>query len=114
MAALAWWFARASGDGAAAWTAMAVWTAAYAADTVAYDIFKWRRGMQLDEASPLDRAIRLVAGRRNVYSTVMLVGVLAGHANVAYLVTVVWAVVTAVAHWVRVAVLLGRPRMVNR
>jgi hypothetical protein len=63
--------------------------------------------MQLDEASPLDRAIRLVAGRRNVYSTVLLVGVLAGRAEAAYLVTVVWAVVTAVVHWVRVAVLLA-------
>lgn len=107
MAALAWWLARASAGGAYAWTALAVWVVAYFADTAAYDVFRWRRGMQLDEASPLDRAIRLVAGRRNVYSTVLLVGVLAGRAEAAYLVTVVWAVVTAVVHWVRVAVLLA-------
>jgi phosphatidylglycerophosphate synthase len=111
MVALASWLARASTFGTSAWTALAVWVVAYVADTVAYDVFRWRRGMQLDEASSLDRAIRLVAGRRNVYSTILLIGVVIGRPDAAYLVTVAWAVVTALAHWIRVAVLLGRPQM---
>ena len=104
MVALAWWLAPTFG-GVSAWTALGVWLAAYLADTAAYDTFKWRSGMQLDEASSLDRAIRLVAGRRNVYSTIVLLGVMVGRADHAFLVTVAWAVATAVVHWMRVAVL---------
>jgi phosphatidylglycerophosphate synthase len=113
MGALAWWFVRSTGD-RRFWTALVVWVAGYILDTAAYDIFKWRRGMQLDEASPLDRGIRLVAGRRNVFSTIVLVGAVVGRAEASYLVTVVWSVVTAVVHWARVAVLLGRPPTTSR
>jgi phosphatidylglycerophosphate synthase len=108
--ALAWWLKPSFGGGAA-WRLLGIWIAAYLADTAAYDVFKWRRGVQLDEASLLDRSIRLFAGRRNVYSTILLIGVVAGRPDRAFQVTVAWAVGTAILHWVRVAVLvLGRRR----
>ena len=87
-------------------TGMEIWIAAYLLDTVAYDVFRLRRGMQLDEATPVDAAIRLVAGRRNIYTYMMLVGALARHPQAAFWSIVVWSALTAALHWIRVTVLL--------
>jgi phosphatidylglycerophosphate synthase len=85
--------------------ALAIWIAAYLADTGAYDFFKWRRGIRLDEATPLDAAIRRVAGRRNVYVWILIAGLAAGAMRAAFLAVAAWAVVTAAVHWARVVVL---------
>jgi phosphatidylglycerophosphate synthase len=82
-------------------TRLMVWIAAYLLDTAAYDLVKWRTGATLDEASPVDAVIRMVAGRRNVYACMLLAGVLAGSPGAAFRAMVGWAVVTAAVHWVR-------------
>lgn len=93
---------------------LAAWIAAYLLDGGAYDLFKLRRGLQLDEATPLDAAVRRVAGRRNVYAFALLIGVAAGAPRAAFWTIVVWAAVTAAAHWLRVAWLLARPVAAGR
>jgi phosphatidylglycerophosphate synthase len=109
IAALAYWLSDGFANRAIGW-ALGVWLAAYALDTAAYDTFKWRSGVNLDEASPLDTRIRLVAGRRNVYSCLLLAGVVAGQPLVAFHAIVAWAAATALVHWARVVTLLaGRP-----
>lgn len=89
-------------------TLLLVWIGAYLFDTAAYDAVKWKTGGSLDEASPLDARIRLIAGRRNVYACVLLVGVLLNRPAAAFLTIVWWAVVTAVVHGGRAAAILGR------
>jgi phosphatidylglycerophosphate synthase len=112
MVALAYWLSDRFVDRSLV-TTLLVWIAAYLLDTAAYDLVKWRTGATLDEASPLDAAIRLVAGRRNVYSCILLAGVLAGAPVVAFRAMMWWAVATAVVHWVRamMAIRPGRSRV---
>jgi phosphatidylglycerophosphate synthase len=81
--------------------ALAIWIGAYLADTGAYDVFKWRRGIRLDEATPADAAIRRVAGRRNVYVWMLIAGLAAGAMRAAFIAVTVWAVATALVHWLR-------------
>jgi phosphatidylglycerophosphate synthase len=94
-------------------TPLLIWIAAYLLDTAAYDIVKWRTGATLDEASRLDAAIRLVAGRRNVYACMFLVGVIVGQPAAAFHAIVSWSVVTAAVHGARAALVVGnaRPRV---
>lgn len=87
-------------------TELWVWIAAYLLDTAAYDVVKWRRRISLDEATPVDAAIRLVAGRRNIYTSMLIAGVLLGRPAAAFHAIVWWAAATALVHWIRVARLL--------
>ncbi|MQA28637.1 MAG: hypothetical protein GEU82_02200 [Luteitalea sp.] len=91
-------------------TALFVWVAAYALDTAAYDLVKWRTGSTLDEASRLDALIRLVAGRRNVYACILLAGVLANAPGAAFRAIVWWSVVTSVVHAARAAMVIRSGR----
>ncbi|MGE5246584.1 MAG: CDP-alcohol phosphatidyltransferase family protein [Betaproteobacteria bacterium] len=108
MAALAWTLSSGFADRTFA-AGLIGWIAAYLLDSGAYDLFRLRRGFQLDEATPLDAAIRRVAGRRNFYAFALLAGVLAGAPGTAFWTIVVWAAATAAVHWLRVAWLLARP-----
>jgi phosphatidylglycerophosphate synthase len=109
MAALA--YALSGGFAARSYLAwLAVWTAAYLLDTAAYDLVKWRTGATLDEASRLDAWIRLAAGRRNVYTCMLLVGVLAGQADAAFRAIVWWSLATAIVHGIRALVAIRRGR----
>ena len=68
-------------------------------------------GRMLDELSPFDRRFRAVAGRRNIYAMILVVGFFTGHAVQAFVCAVAWAVVTVGVHAVRVAhVIATRPR----
>jgi phosphatidylglycerophosphate synthase len=91
-------------------TSLLTWIAAYLLDTAAYDIVKWRTGRTLDESSRLDALIRLVAGRRNIYACMLLVGVLARQPGAAYQAIVWWAVMTAAVHGVRAVLVVGNRR----
>jgi phosphatidylglycerophosphate synthase len=109
IAALAYWLSGRFADRGIA-LALGVWIAAYLLDSAAYDTFKWRSGVNLDEATRIDAGIRLVAGRRNVYACLLLAGVVAGQPLAAFYAIVVWAAVTALVHWGRVAGLLAGRR----
>jgi phosphatidylglycerophosphate synthase len=86
-----------------------VWCAAYLVDTAAYDIVKWRKGIQLDEASPTDAFIRLLAGRRNVYICIVLLYALFGRVESAFNLVIWWALVTAATHTLRAALIVSAP-----
>jgi phosphatidylglycerophosphate synthase len=72
------------------------------ADNVAYSLMDVRLGLSLDNASPFLARFRLIAGRRNIYSWLFLVGFFFGFPNHAFFLAVVWAGITAAIHggWV--------------
>lgn len=56
---------------------------------------------QIHDHRPFDRAFRLVAGRRNIYMLVLLVGLAAGHLEEAFYVTFGWGVATLLVYMAR-------------
>jgi phosphatidylglycerophosphate synthase len=72
-------------------------------------------GRLIDELSPLDRAIRFVGGRRNVYVWILAVGILMGSASTAFVVMAWWEAATAAVHIPRAAwAIWVRPYDFNR
>jgi phosphatidylglycerophosphate synthase len=71
-------------------------------DNVAYSLMDVRLGLSLDNASPFLARLRLIAGRRNIYNWLFLVGFFLGFPNHAFFLAVVWAGITAAIHggWV--------------
>jgi phosphatidylglycerophosphate synthase len=84
-------------------------------DSLLYLAAQRRTGTMLDELTPFDRRFRAIAGRRNVYVMIFVVGFFAGRPVDAFLGAVGWAVVTIAVHAARVAWILvtvpraGRP-----
>jgi phosphatidylglycerophosphate synthase len=80
------------------------------ADNVAYSLMDVRFGLSLDNASPFLSRFRLIAGRRNIYTWLFLVGFFLGFPHHVFFVAVVWAGITAAIHggWV-LSKALGRP-----
>jgi phosphatidylglycerophosphate synthase len=60
-------------------------------------------GQQLDELGSFDRNFRLIAGRRNIYVWMWLLGFWAGVPAQAFAAALVWAIVTIGVHGVRLA-----------
>lgn len=60
-----------------------------------------RYGRLIDELSPLDRKIRFLGGRRNIYIWILTVGVLLGAPAKSFVVMAFWEAVTAVVHVAR-------------
>ena len=98
--ALAWHF-QASGELPEAWKYLVLFLAAEGVDGLAKLSIIRRYGRLIDELSPLDRAIRFVGGRRNVYIWILAVGVVLGAAAQSFVVMVWWEAVTAVVHVAR-------------
>jgi phosphatidylglycerophosphate synthase len=80
------------------------------ADNLLYLAARRRTGRLLDELTPFDAAFRRVAGRRNVYVVLLLIGILAGRPSDAFLVATAWAALTACVHAVRVGQVFAAPR----
>jgi phosphatidylglycerophosphate synthase len=80
------------------------------ADNVAYALMDVRLGLSLDNASPFLARFRLIAGRRNIYTWMFLVGFFLGFPHQVFFVAVMWAGITAAIHggWV-LSKALGRP-----
>ena len=103
---LAWAFAltyhfHASGQVPDAWKYLLFFLAAEGVDSLAKLSIIRRYGRLIDELSPLDRKIRFLGGRRNIYIWILAVGVLLGVSANAFIIMVWWAAVTAVVHVVR-------------
>ena len=62
---------------------------------------KMATGRLLDDVAPFDRALRLIAARRNVYVWVLAAGFLLGAFPQSYAIICGWAAVTAAVHLVR-------------
>jgi phosphatidylglycerophosphate synthase/molybdopterin-guanine dinucleotide biosynthesis protein A len=103
---LGWLFAlayhfQASGALPDAWKYLLLFLAAEGVDGLAKLSIIRRYGRLIDELSPLDRKIRLLGGRRNIYIWILAVGVLLGAPAKAFVVMVWWEAVTAVVHVIR-------------
>lgn len=62
-----------------------------------------RYGRLIDELSPLDRKIRLLGGRRNIYIWILAIGLLLGRAAQSFVVIAWWEAVSALVHVARAA-----------
>jgi len=80
------------------WLAGCVLVACDLADSLLYLGVQRCTGRMLDELSAFDRRFRAVAGRRNVYVAIFVVGFFSGHASGAFLTAVGWAIVTVAVH----------------
>lgn len=81
-----------------AWTAALLMLAFDLADNIVYSIadVKWSRSV--DNATPFLSRFRLIAGRRNIYSWILLPGIFLGASAFAFYFAVAWACVTASVH----------------
>lgn len=77
------------------------------ADSLLYLVLQRHTGKMLDELTVFDRRFRAVAGRRNVYVMIFVVGFFTGFAAPAFVTAVAWASVTVAIHALRVAWVLG-------
>lgn len=76
-------------------------------------LVKWRTGRIIDDQSRLDRRLRLVTGRRNVYVWIITAGALLASPAVGFQAACLWAAATAALHvWRAGAILLARPSAV--
>jgi phosphatidylglycerophosphate synthase len=107
MVALGWFISAGFGEPLLA-AATAAWIAFYAADNYSYTFFRLRRHMMIDEASPIDAAIRFVASRRNTSFAYFFIIAALGYPTQGFLAVVGFAGLTAAVHWIRVATLLSR------
>jgi phosphatidylglycerophosphate synthase len=103
---LAWLFALAyyfqtSGELPDAWKYLLLLLGAEAIDGLAKLSIIRRYGRLIDELSPLDRKIRFLGGRRNIYIWILAVGVLFGAPAKSFVVMVWWEAVTAAVHIAR-------------
>lgn len=94
------WYLGVASHLQALWLGCAM-VAADLADNMAYLVVKRRHGKLLDEMSPFDRALRRVAGRRNVYVWIFLIGFALAERAATFKVAATWAALTSVTHWVR-------------
>jgi 1L-myo-inositol 1-phosphate cytidylyltransferase / CDP-L-myo-inositol myo-inositolphosphotransferase len=65
-------------------------------------------GKQLDELGPFDRGFRLIAGRRNIYAWMWLLGFWAGLPTQVFVAALGWAIVTVGVHGTRLVYHLRR------
>ncbi len=99
-AALAWHFVRTGTlTTAAGWVALLV--GSDLVDRLIRRIVKQRLGRDLDTLAPMDRAIRLVGGRRNIYIWFFGLGWLARQPAAALVHFCLWGAATTAAHGVR-------------
>jgi phosphatidylglycerophosphate synthase len=96
------------------WLAGWVLVACDLADSLLYLALQRHDGKMLDEVSEFDRRFRAIAGRRNVYVMMFVVGFFGGHAAGAFLSAVTWAVVTVAVHAARVGWLLATTPRIAR
>ncbi len=85
-----WWF----------WAVLAVsdiW------DNILYTMSEHWYGKSLDLLSPFDASFRKIAGRRNIYALIFLVGFLLGYPFGTFAVAAAWAFITASIHTYRLA-----------
>lgn len=103
---LAWLFAlayhfQASGELPEAWKYLLLFLGAEGVDSLAKLSIIRRYGRLIDELSSLDRKIRFLGGRRNIYIWILAVGVVLGAPAKSFVVMAWWEAVTAVVHVAR-------------
>ncbi len=109
--ALGWGLSRATGDSDAVWVGMAILLLMVVARALS-GVYRVITGHQIHDHTAYDRAVRLVAGRRNIYVLVWLAGAVMGNLHAAFYVTLIWALVTVAAYAGRIlsALILKKQR----
>lgn len=77
-------------------------------DRLAKKLVKGRAGRHLDDVSPIDRRVRLIGGRRNIYVWILAGGLALGAVEKAFVVLCWWGGATAAIHGLRAAWILRR------
>ena len=78
-----------------------------AASRAVSGIYKLLSGRQIHDHRSFDRAFRLVAGRRNIYTVILLVGLVAGRLEEAFYLSFGWGVATLLVYVARTIVPLA-------
>jgi 1L-myo-inositol 1-phosphate cytidylyltransferase / CDP-L-myo-inositol myo-inositolphosphotransferase len=73
-------------------------------------IAKQRTGRNLDDVAPVDRFVRLIGGRRNIYIWMLAAGVALGAADKAFALLCYWGAGTAAIHLLRGLSIARQPR----
>jgi phosphatidylglycerophosphate synthase len=81
-------------------------------DRYAKRIAKQRTGRNLDDVAPIDRFVRLIGGRRNIYIWILAGGLIAGAADNAFALLCYWGAGTAAVHLLRALWIARQPHAV--
>jgi phosphatidylglycerophosphate synthase len=103
---LSWWIALAyhfasSGALPTAYPLVLLLVGSDVVDRYAKRIAKHHTGRNLDDVAPIDRFVRLIGGRRNIYIWIFAIGLAAGAADKAFAFFCYWGAGTAAVHVVR-------------
>lgn len=79
-------------------------------DRVAKRIAKQRTGRNLDDVAPIDRFVRLIGGRRNIYIWMLAAGLAMSRADEAFVLLCYWGAATAAVHMGRAVMIMRQPR----
>lgn len=104
---LSWWTALAFRFGAYPWLALLV--SSDLIDRLAKKHAKQKTGRNLDDVAPIDRFVRLIGGRRNIYIWIFAAGLLLHAPGKAFITLCGWGALTAAVHVCR-AVWISRQR----
>ncbi|MCA1659934.1 MAG: CDP-alcohol phosphatidyltransferase family protein [Verrucomicrobiaceae bacterium] len=96
---LSWWSALASRF--SAYGAFVLLVVSDLVDRVAKRAVKKRTGRNLDDVAPVDRFVRLIGGRRNIYVWMFAASLLTGIPDQGFFCMCVWGALTAAVHVVR-------------
>ena len=98
----AWWLALgrflSTHGSSIAWTAALAMVAFDLTDNVVYSIADVRWGRSVDNATPFLSRFRLIAGRRNIYTWMLLPGFFLGAPALSFYLAVAWAGFTSAIH----------------
>ncbi len=111
--ALGWGLRQATGDANALWIGFAILLVMILARALC-GVYRLISGHQIHDHTAFDRAVRLVAGRRNIYVLVWLAGALTGNLLLAFYVTLLWAIATVIVYAARIVFALIVKRQQHR
>jgi len=87
--------------------------AAEGLDKLAKHIARLRIQILLDDYSPVDRLVRLIGARRDVYIWAFGIGLALGAPVSTYRLCAIWGMLTAGVHWLRAGMIVARCKVTN-
>jgi phosphatidylglycerophosphate synthase len=112
---LSWWTAlayhfNASGQLPGAYALLLLLVGSDVVDRLAKSVAKKHTGRNLDDVAPVDRFVRLIGGRRNIYIWMLAIGVTSGAADKAFVSLCLWGALTAAVHVIRAGMIAIQAR----
>ncbi len=115
-----WWYIaiaaglRHQGYDSSVWWAWGILAVSDIWDNILYTMSEHWYGKSLDLLTPFDASFRKIAGRRNIYALIFLIGFLLGYPFATFWVAAVWGLITASIHTYRLASYRMRKRAAVR